>query len=204
MSPSRPKKLKLVQSCEIPPRLEQELIEYINFSEMLRSPLGAQAERSMLGLEREFCRDPETSIIRVLDKVGRYRRVHQLMASIGRHQRTLIRVYLVDRKPPYVENRFGKLSGIVLGLVDNVTVLSDRCRRSALKKASEEDKRALQRLHLKSTEMYVAACSAYLSALRSTQRQRDDGQTAHQVQFATPPHECRVSMIYPCPCRGNL
>jgi hypothetical protein len=199
--------LKLVVSNILSAVEEIELEAYVNFEEGLASSFGRIAERARDGtLGPGGGADPEDVFIRAIDLKTTNRRIHQVMLAIEpRHARTLTRAFLVERYPPYVKSQFGRLAGVVLGNVDDEERLALWCRKVALRHEGKEEARAeLGKLRIEALNDYNAAARAYSRVLRALPRQLK-GPFGEAVQRRTAaPHECRVSTVYPCPCRGDL
>ncbi len=189
------------------PDQESEVIEYINWdvSGALACGLGFMLEKMRDGqsFEEGGFSDPESQIIEAMDRIARFREVHQVMLAIGEHARTLGHAYVLARHPPYVDKQFGKLSGVALSMSGNADRLSDACRIIALKGSSPEAKEIVGGLRRKASAAYYSACRAY-SDTRKAERVAKNVSLPGKRPAPSVPHYCREgSPIHKCPCGGG-
>ncbi len=184
---------------------EAELIEYVNFSDAdagLASALGRHLERMQEGTHNvRYQTDPESSMIRCLDRIARHRVIHRAMTSIGQHARVLTHAYLIALKPRYVDKTFGYWhSGIALAVADDVGALVQACRDREL---GEPEQRAgaravIHKVRCETIRLYNLAAKAYLEAIAKAKIELV--KPLAPVKLETVPHVCRVSEVYRCPC----
>ncbi len=202
--------LRLIRSDDLTGAEEQDLISYINWADGIHSSLGAVVnaieQYGALGVAESSGNGTENAMIAALDRKVTYRRIHQVMLSVGDSARVLTRAYLLDRKPAYIDKAFGRLAGVVLGKVDDVEALADACRRQAMGSATPADRKAISELRIASQRAFNAATSAYAKALRAIPKQPPMVAATYLIR-KSPAHVCRAGgshQNHVCPCGQSL
>lgn len=206
IAPTSGPDLSLVHSEELSGTEQANLGEYINWADGIKSSHGAMVsaieEYGAIGIGRSGG-DPEDGMIALIDRKTGFRRIHGVMMAIGQaHARTLTRAFLIDRKPQCMDQVFGRLSGVVLGLTDDLEALADACGRIAMGGASKADKQTVADLRVSSRRQYVAASKAYAVLIREVAPARVEpfGETSR----TSPPHVCRIgNALHHCPCTAR-
>lgn len=196
--------LALVQSADLSPVQELDIIAYVNFDDGLSSVTGSMItmlEEGMFGIE--FTGDPEASLINSLDRVAKGRVVHRAMGLIGEHARTLTWAYLIQPMPAYVQAQFGRQAGIVLAKCHDVEALAQRCKKAALREKPDLDANAhaLMMLRIEAVRLYNTACRAYSHEYPLVAAAVKASRIRPALERYAVPHVCRKgSAIHKCPC----
>lgn len=147
--------------------------------------------------------DTEAVYIEAIDELSRLRMVNRALESIApEHRAALIWAYMrPGNREVYVVKHLGRLAGMVMNAVDDPSELIDLCKRISLETATTSEVAELNKIVERVRKIYHDACGAYVVALRAAYATRYKDRSVSS-RPTTAPHVCRVSSVYPCPCKG--